>query len=780
MYLSRLRRRTAPVALVSYIALVFSQLPVRAARADESREAAPVVEPARATSPARAESKATTTTPPSADPSVEARPPPGGSSSPSRETTERVDPAILADLPAGAPEPMAPTVGGDKTGVSSQAISVPQGAGKVQGMGESFSTQMSTGVATFSVPFALPHARGAVQPSLSLSYSSSSGHGLAGVGWDVGVPFLARQTDRGLPKFDDRAAWNPEQDRFVFNGGQELVPICTVAGTACTEPTAALLPGEVLPSWAGGWQYFRARVEGSYLRFFWSADHRTWRVQSKNGDTMELGVPLDGSGDTSGLESDPARAAHVFRWNLARQYDAQADANGAPVNLVRYRYVASGAMAYLTDVYDTPPASNASAAPLSAYAHHTRLRYANRPDATFSFRRGWRVDQALRFSGVDVTSKTFTEGAAGQRRMLRRYALTYDAMSHVSLLAKVQVEGRCGAFESQSTAEDGTGSLPDVTGCPALPAMGFGYQRVAPYSIDRTQSAPAFPGYEGFDERVVEMKNSPPHSLDDQLADLFDVNSDGLPDVVATAPGLYNGKHAVFFNGADGTLNAFAPFRPMSVTGVPGEDENIIKLSNYNLTVHDIDGDGTADLLHMPKVKTYSVYTPKLVGAEWAWQGRAITTASQQSPKLDFAGHSAATRVMDVNGDGLVDVVFSSGTEYQTFFSLGRYPAGDGQYGSATWTGASTASVVNDPVTSCLPWSGAPALLSDPDVRVGDMNGDGLPDIVRMRAGDLRYWPGRGNGFWGTGDPSTCPGGGFGQGRDIAMTTSTATGSMTS
>ena len=34
-------------------------------------------------------------------------------------------------------------------------------------------------------------------------------------------------------------------------------------------------------------------------------------------------------------------------------------------------------------------------------------------------------------------------------------------------------------------------------------------------------------------------------------------------------------------------------------------------------------------------------------------------------------------------------------------------------------------------------------------VNVGD--GDGMQDIVRLRRGDVRYWPGRGNGFWGTG-----------------------------
>ena len=213
------------------------------------------------------------------------------------------------------------------------------------------------------MPFALPHARGGAQPSLGLSYSSSGGFGLAGVGWDVGVPFIARQTDRGLPSYVDGSGFDPNQDRFVFNGGQELVPICVVTGAelAC----AGALPGEAMPSWSAGAQYFRARVEGSFLRFFWSSDHKTWRVQDKSGITMELGVPLDGSGDTTALDVNPQDANQIYRWHLVRQYDTYGENvnPGGPLiapsvnNVVVYKYLQDGGMAYLSDIYDTSPAS---------------------------------------------------------------------------------------------------------------------------------------------------------------------------------------------------------------------------------------------------------------------------------------------------------------------------------------------------------------------------------------------------------------------------------------
>jgi hypothetical protein len=441
--------------------------------------------------------------------------------------------STVQSLPIGA---------GDKSGVSSQAIPVPQGAGKIQGMGESFSAQLSTGIATFSVPIALPDARGAAQPALSLSYNSGGGEGLAGFGWDLGVPAISRQTDRGLPLYDDRSAWHPQQDRFVFNGGQELVPICEVEGTNCSGEQ----PGEIMPAWANGWQYFRSRVEAGYQRFFWSPDHQTWRVQAKSGETLELGLPLDGTGYAGALETDPSNKTHVFRWNLARQYDNEGSpppagaTQPAPVNAIVYCYESAGGTDYLTDSYDTSPRGNPVLAPLSQYAHHTRPVYETRPDTTFSYRRGWRVDQTLRLVGIDVASIPFAgvSGAATTRHQVRRYHLTYDANYHVSLLTSVHLEGRCAGSadgETSAPAEDPSSEgLPDATNCPTLPPIALGYHHVTPYKVDGSAATADLPGYEGFDERLLSASNSPPNSIDESNADLVDINSYGLPDLVTT------------------------------------------------------------------------------------------------------------------------------------------------------------------------------------------------------------------------------------------------------
>jgi hypothetical protein len=135
-----------------------------------------------------------------------------------------------------------------------------------------------------------------------------------------------------------------------------------------------------------------------------------------------------------------------------------------------------------------------------------------------------------------------------------------------------------------------------------------------------------------------------------------------------------------------------------------------------------------------------------------------VTTASAQSPLIDFEASARTTRTLDVDGDGLLDVVVSNGGAYQTSFGLGRYAGGDGQFGTARWTSATAAPIATEaPAVACMPWSSAPVSLGDADQKIADMNGDGLPDIVRVRPSDVRYWPGRGNGFWGTGASSDCP-----------------------
>ena len=280
------------------------------------------------------------------------------------------------------PEIKSLVTGENKSGVTSKAISVPKGPGTIQGMGESFSAQPSTGIATFSVPFSMPKARGGAQPSLALGYSSSSGNGVAGIGWDVSVPYIARQTDRGLPKYQDQATWHPEQDRFVYNGGQELVPIKT------------LLPGEE-PSDLGNKRLAvlppedRGELPAVLLEPGGQRMESAGQVRFPDG--IRRGFERAGSGPAE-------HRARVPVGNLRRQLDAHS-------NEVRYVYLKDGntLLHLATSTTRFRSRERQSGASLSEWAHHTRLVYESRPDVNTAFTRGWKVTKSLRLGHVDVT-----------------------------------------------------------------------------------------------------------------------------------------------------------------------------------------------------------------------------------------------------------------------------------------------------------------------------------------------------------------------------------------
>jgi RHS repeat-associated protein len=648
--------------------------------------------------------------------------------------------------------------------VTGQAISLPSGPATVGGMGESFTAQLSTGIATFNVPFTTPSVRGASHADFGISYSSGDGAGIAGIGWSiVGHQVIARQTDRSVPSYDDREDWHPNQDRFLF-GGLELVPICRVQAHSC----GGSLPDEVMPSWSDDWQYFRAHTDGAFLRFFWSPNHTTWRVQSKDGTHWEFGIPLDGSDYDGGLERNPLRLGEIYRWHLVRQYDAHGEPDAIPTplpsNPIVFRYQQDGGMAYLAEVYETPPVASPITSDLTGYAHHITFRYEQRPDPSISYRSGWAQEQRLRLQGVDVASKPFSSSSAS-RELVRRHHLSYDESTHASLLTRVQVEGRC----DLPVVESGAGILP-VTSCPRSPALTFEYKHAGGITAEslRDHQGRAF---EALSESVETLRNSPPHSLDEALTTLVDIDANGLPDVLVTAPALFGGSHGVYFGGSGGQL-AFSSAVPVGVTGPDGmadADPAVLTLKNPNMSLLDFDANGSVDIVHMPHVRQYSVFSIVHSGDAWSWVGRPITLAPAQDPTIDFTRNGGRVAITDVNGDGLVDMVFSGATQQETFFSLGRYPVGDGQFGHATWTTAASAAISNDPVATCLPWSAQAARFGDPDVKIADMNGDGLPDVVRLRAGQVMYWPGRGNGFWGTGDRSDCHAGSFADSRHVAM-----------
>src|SRR5262245_42348539 len=106
-------------------------------------------------------------------------------------------------------------------------VSLPKGGGAIKGIGEKFGTNPVTGTGSLSIHRPPSPGRSAFTPALAFPYDSGAGNGPYGFGWSVGYPHITRRTDRGLPRYDDRA----ESDIYILSGAEDLVPVLRPDGS---------------------------------------------------------------------------------------------------------------------------------------------------------------------------------------------------------------------------------------------------------------------------------------------------------------------------------------------------------------------------------------------------------------------------------------------------------------------------------------------------------------------------------------------------------------------
>lgn len=138
------------------------------------------------------------------------------------------------------------------SGVSPEAIKLPDGPGSISGLGQSFDTNLFSGTASYGFPIELP--KGALAPILNLNYNGGLGNGIIGLGWSFNFPKISRLIDKGLPTYDD------SKDRFIYQDSgtnEELVHV--------------------------GNNIYRLKNESSFLKIERIKDGDLWKVHHKNG-----------------------------------------------------------------------------------------------------------------------------------------------------------------------------------------------------------------------------------------------------------------------------------------------------------------------------------------------------------------------------------------------------------------------------------------------------------------------------------------------------------------
>src|SRR5215218_6726380 len=86
-------------------------------------------------------------------------------------------------------------------GFDTQTPSLPSGGGAVDGLGETFTTDLSTGAGSFGVPLDIPNGPNDIAPSLILRYGTAQGNGPFGLGFAVSFPRIVRTTAHGYPDY---------------------------------------------------------------------------------------------------------------------------------------------------------------------------------------------------------------------------------------------------------------------------------------------------------------------------------------------------------------------------------------------------------------------------------------------------------------------------------------------------------------------------------------------------------------------------------------------------
>lgn len=584
------------------------------------------------------------------------------------------------------------------------ALSLPKGGGAIRGIGEKFSTNPATGTGSLSIPLATSPGRAGFELSLQLSYDSGGGNGPFGIGWSLSVPQVTHKTDQGLPRYQDG-------DVFVMSGAEDLVPVRAASG----EP-------DVVTRGAYRVERYRPRTEGLYARI------ERW-VQAVSGDvhwratTKENVLSVYGRTAQARI-ADPEHPARVFSWLLEETRDDRG-------NVVRYAYkgedgagVVAGkvheahrfdapsgrylatAQRYLKRIwygnraphYDREAALSAKAEDylfevVFDYGEHDAAvptpaevaAWPLRADAFSQYRAGFEVRTQRLCRRVLMFHRFAELGPAAQ--LVRSTDLTYDPGPVVTYLVTAEQAGyvRNGDGVTYTRA--------------ALPALQLGYRRaelrdqlqtIEPDSLDGLRA-----GVEGTGAQWV------------------DLDGEGIAGVLIPT------ERAWFYkpNLGGGKL---APPRLLRALPSPAE------LGEGGQQLTDLDGDGHLELVS---------YTPPLAGyfPRTADDGWAPFQPLPSLPAIDWDDPNL--RFLDLDGDGFPDVLITEDDAFVWYRSRakdGFEPAvriakrGDEREGPRV--------VFAD---------------GSETIQLADLSGDGLTDLVRVRNGEVCYWPNLGYGRFG-------------------------------
>ncbi|HKS37091.1 MAG TPA: toxin TcdB middle/N-terminal domain-containing protein [Verrucomicrobiae bacterium] len=265
----------------------------------------------------------------------------------------------------------------DKSGVKPSVISLPSGAGSIEGLGESFEPQLNTGGSSYGVSIAVAPGRAGLAPSIRLGYNSYTGNGLCGIGWSLEFMSIKRQTDKGFPEYD-------AGDTFVF-GGEELVPLNNTGQDWRCENER-------------GFQRLR-RIDSDG-----DGSPDAWEVTERNGTRHTLGRFRGQNNRWSVVEHPEKATAQPFDRAYCWMVDSTTDLHG---NRIEYEYLQGPGILY---------PSRITYGHLAGDFQEVLFQYEARPDVFDDYRPAFAARLDRRLKRIEVRS---------QSQLVRAYNIAY-------------------------------------------------------------------------------------------------------------------------------------------------------------------------------------------------------------------------------------------------------------------------------------------------------------------------------------------------------------------
>ncbi|SHN35572.1 FG-GAP-like repeat-containing protein [Rhizobacter sp. OV335] len=562
------------------------------------------------------------------------------------------------------------------------------------------------GAATYGIPIQVPPGIAGIEPSLTLGYNSRSGNGPLGVGWNVSGLSQITRCPQTVPQDGAQTGVNyTSSDRFCLDG-QRLMVVAGTYGAAGSEYRTELESFSKVV--ANG-----AAAGGGPTSFV---------VKTKAGLTMEFGNSADSSIEVVGKTPLVIRA-----WPLNKIVDTKGNTLTVTYQKDTTNGVFNGGYYPLQIDYTGNATTGLLPASNVQFAYETI-----RTDGNVGYQAGFPVTNRLRLRaiatnsvGVNVLSYQLTYVAAPQGTRSRIESIKVCSAS-AGCLPEIVIQAPSGAPGSIGFGSGDSPSPADLclATCGSWQAIDINHDGIS----DLVHLKDSAGHYSIWLSKGDGTFNVTEYTTNEDLTvgswQVMDVDGDGIQDLIHLKDN--SGNFSFWFSTGQG---AFA-ISPQPVNTVDRQ------LTEGTWRVLDVNGDGLPDLMHFPATSIAGAFVWRSTGTPG--NGFVVTQVSNSAGDFIGTPGSGPIFTMDLNGDGRADVIHLSNK-----FLLGLFP-NSGYAGIVTWmsNGDSTFNIVK---------SANPGAVTSNDGsawQVLDVNGDGLPDLINLSSttGGLVMWLAKGDG----------------------------------